>query len=181
MDRQPRLEGSRITLRPMAGADRDALYQIAHDPLLWEQHPVSERWKPDVFSTFFDEGLASGGALVAVERGSDRVIGSSQYRPIALDPQAIEIGWSYLARGLWGSGINAEIKRLMLAHALASVPRVLFRVGEANWRSRKAMEKIGGKLTDMVEETEHGGQILRHVVFEITRESFANGPLNRTG
>lgn len=179
MDRQPRLEGERIYLRPMTGADRDALYQIAGDPLLWEQHPFQDRWKPEPFGAFFDDGLAAGGALVAVERGTGRVIGSSQYRPNALDPQAIEIGWTYLSRSLWGSGVNAEMKRLMLAHALASVPRVLFRVGEANWRSRKAMEKIGGSLTDLVEEAEHGGQILRHVVFEITQDSFASGPLNR--
>lgn len=179
MDCQPRLEGERIILRPMTGADRDALFQIASDPLLWEQHPFNDRWKPEVFSGFFEDGLASGGALVAVERGSGGVIGSSQYRPNALDPQAIEIGWSYIARSLWGSGVNAEMKRLMLAHALASVPRVLFCVGEANWRSRKAMEKIGGHLTDMFEEVERAGQLIRHVVFEITRDSFANGPLNQ--
>ena len=181
MDRQPRLEGERVTLRPMAGADRDALYQIASDPLLWDQHPFKDRWRPEPFGAFFEDGLASGGALVSRPSGSSRVIGSSQFRPNALDPQAIEIGWSYLARSLWGSGINAEMKQLMLAHALSSVPRVLFCVGEANWRSRKAMEKIGGRLTDMVEEVERAGQLIRHVVFEITRESFANGPLNRTG
>ena len=55
-----------------------------------------------------------------------------------------------IARSHLGGSYNAE-KRLMLAHALQAVERVDFRVGEANWRSRKAMEKIGGQLSDRTE------------------------------
>lgn len=178
MDRQPVLEGQRVILRPMTEADREPLYQVAGDPLLWEQHPVHHRWKPEVFRAFFDEGLHAGGALVVVERASGRIIGSSQFRPTRHDPEAVEIGWTFLAREFWGGNTNRELKRLMLSHALASVPRVLFRVGESNWRSRKAMEKIGGALTDIVEQLEHGGANMRHVVYQITRESFASGPLS---
>ncbi|MGQ7830852.1 GNAT family N-acetyltransferase [Altererythrobacter sp. Z27] len=177
MDRQPVLEGERLLLRPLASDDRDALFRVASDPLLWEQHPIGDRWQPDVFRSFFDEGLNSGGALVVTDRASGRIIGSSQFRPDSIDPDAVEIGWTYLAREYWGGAFNRELKRLMLAHALASVPRVLFRVGSANWRSRKAMEKIGGMLTDRVEHVEYKGRPVQHVVYEITRESFARGPL----
>ena len=38
----------------------------------------------------------------------------------------------FLAHRLWGKGYNAEMKRLMLAHALGFVERVLFRVGADN-------------------------------------------------
>lgn len=177
MDRQPVLEGERLRLRPLASDDRDALFRVASDPLLWEQHPINDRWQPDVFGTFFDDGLRNGGALVVIERASGRIIGSSQYRPTSFDPEAIEIGWTYLAREYWGGAFNRELKRLMLVHALASVPRVLFRVGSANWRSRKAMEKIGGALTDMVEDGEYNGRFVQHIVYEITRKGFAKGPL----
>lgn len=166
-----------MTLRPMVEADREPLFRVASDPLLWEQHPAPDRWKPEVFAPFFDEGLHSGGALVVVERASGRIIGCSSIRPTPLDRSAVEIGWTYLAREFWGGSINREVKRLMLAHALASVPRVLFRVGESNWRSRKAMEKIGGSLTGIEEQIERGGRMVRHVVYEITRNSFARGPL----
>ncbi|HSM54347.1 MAG TPA: GNAT family N-acetyltransferase, partial [Erythrobacter sp.] len=110
-------------------------------------------------------------------RENGRIIGSSQYRPTTFDPEAIEIGWTSLAREYWGGAFNRELKRLMLDHALASVPRVLFRVGSANWRSRKAMEKIGGALTDMVEDGEYKGRLVQNVVYEITRKGFAKGPL----
>ena len=177
MERQPILEGQRVILRPMTEADREALFRVASDPLLWEQHPAPDRWKPEVFGALFDEGLHSGGALAVLERASGRIIGSSSLRRTPLDPAAAEIGWTYLAREFWGGTINREVKRLLLAHALASVPRVLFRVGESNWRSRKALEKIGANLTELEERIERGGRMVRHVVYEITRDSFARGPL----
>lgn len=178
MDRQPTLVGERVELRPLQESDRDALFEVARDPLIWEQHPIPDRWKPEVFKGFFDEALAKGGALVARDRASGRVAGGSQIRPTPHDPNAVEIGWTYLAREFWGSGFNHEMKRLMLAHAFCSVPRVLFRIGDTNWRSRMAMENIGGQLTDITEDGEYRGKPLRHVVYEITRESFASGPLS---
>ena len=60
MDRQRTLETERLVLRPLAEADRDALYEIASDPAVWEQHPIHDRWRREVFDAFLDEGLASG-------------------------------------------------------------------------------------------------------------------------
>ena len=181
MDRQPTLQSERLLLRPLAADDWDALYAVARDPLIWEQHPMHDRWREDVFRSYFDEALREAGALVAIAREDGRMAGCSQYRPTPFDPAAIEIGWTFLARAHWGTGLNHDMKRLMLAHALApepdGVPRVLFRVGETNIRSRKAMEAVGGVLTDMVEEGEYRGRSARHVIYEITRDGFANGPL----
>src|SRR5207237_1386378 len=62
-DLQPVLEGELLTLRPLRADDFDALFAAASDPLIWEQHPASDRYTPQVFRAFFDESLASGGAL----------------------------------------------------------------------------------------------------------------------
>jgi RimJ/RimL family protein N-acetyltransferase len=177
MDQQPILEGKRLRLRPLVSEDREALFAVASDRLLWEQHPAHDRWQPEVFGTFFDEALREGGALVVVLKDGGRIVGSSQFRPCPIALSETEIGWTFLSRDQWGAGTNQEMKRLMLAHTLASVPRVLFRVGETNWRSRKAMEKIGGKLTDMEERGTYLGKAIKHVVYEITRDAFAEGPL----
>ena len=40
MERQPTLETERLVLRPLAETDREALFGIASDPAVWEQHPV---------------------------------------------------------------------------------------------------------------------------------------------
>ena len=59
MDRQPTLVTERLVLRPLTEDDREALYDIASDPMVWEQHPIHDRWRREVFDAFFDEGLAS--------------------------------------------------------------------------------------------------------------------------
>ena len=182
MDRQPVLTGDRLILRPLTEGDRAALYAVASDPLLWEQHPMHDRWQRPVFDAMFDDAMAAGGALAATMRDGGAVVGSSQFRPTRFDPEAMEIGWTYLARVHWGTGLNHEMKRLMLAHALApepaGVPRVLFRIGEHNIRSRKAIEAVGGVLTDMIDERHDNGQPLLHVVYQIDRAGFASGPLS---
>ena len=50
---QPTLTGTLLELRPLRAEDYDALYAVASDPLIWEQHPDSDRWKPEVFREFF--------------------------------------------------------------------------------------------------------------------------------
>jgi RimJ/RimL family protein N-acetyltransferase len=141
--------------------------------------PAHDRWREDVFRAYFADALAQGGALVVIDKGDGRMIGSSRFQ--AHDPAAggsVEIGWTFLARSHWGGQYNREMKRLMLAHALRFVERVDFRVGEHNLRSRRAMEKIGGRLTDRFAIAETANGPARHVVYEITRNSFAAGPLN---
>lgn len=179
LDRQPILEGERIALRPLRPDDWDALFAVASDPLIWEQHPAHDRWQEPVFRAFFADALAQQGALVIIDKSSGAVIGSSRYQ--GLDEAgggSVEIGWTFLARAHWGGAVNRELKRLMLAHALASVAECRFVVGETNHRSRKAMEKIGGRLTDRREvRAMAGGAMLGHVTYVITRADFATGPL----
>lgn len=180
MDRQPVLDGERLYLRPLRESDWDALFAVAADRLLWERHPAHDRWQEPVFRAFFEDALAQGGALAIVDKASGALIGSSRFQDY--DPAGagvVEIGWSFLARPYWGLGYNAEFKKLMLEHAFRSVDRVLFRVGADNVISRKAMANIGGRLTGETFFVERAGRPVEHVVFEITRESFAAGPLAR--
>ena len=179
MDRQPTLEGERLLLRPLREADWDGLYAVASDPLIWEQHPIVDRWREPVFRAYFDDALKAVGALAVELRATERIVGCSQFRPTPFDPEAIEIGWTFLERGQWGTGVNREMKRLMLAHAFESVARVLFRVDEHNIRSCMAMDRVGGRLTAMVEDSVFQGRPVRHVIYEIDRQTFASGPLSR--
>ncbi|MBY0342457.1 MAG: GNAT family N-acetyltransferase [Sphingomonadales bacterium] len=181
LDRQPVLEGEHVSLRPLHPADWDALFAVASDPLIWAQHPAHDRWQEPVFRAFFDDALANGGALLAIDTASGAVIGSSRFQGLEeADGGSVEIGWTFLARHCWGGRHNHEMKRLMLAHALASVAEVRFLVGEGNTRSRRALENIGAKLTDRREERiMAGGEIIPHLTYVITRESFAKGPLAR--
>ena len=168
-DRQPILAGELVTLRPMRDDDREALFAVASDPLIWEVHPAHDRWKRDVFDAFFDAGLASGGALAIEDRATGAVIGSSRYDGFEPEADEIEIGWTYIARAYWGGTYNREIKRLMLDHIHRFVRTATFMVGEDNIRSRKAMVKIGGVLRPGTSERTMAGEVRRHVIYEIRR------------
>jgi N-acetyltransferase len=143
-DPQPVLKGELLELRPLGPEDFDELYAVASDPLIWEQHPASDRYKREVFTEFFREGLESDGALIAVDSKDGRVIGSSRFHAYKEEASEIEIGWTFLARSHWGGIYNREMKQLMLRHAFRFVNSVVFLVGPQNVRSQRAMEKIGG-------------------------------------
>jgi len=143
-DLQPALEGALLRLRPLRPDDWDDLYAVASDPLIWEQHPNSDRYTETVFRRFFSEALESGGALIAIDTRDGRVIGSSRFYGYDPDRAEIEIGWTFLARSHWGGVYNGEMKRLMLQHAFRFVKSVIFVIGPTNIRSQRAIEKIGG-------------------------------------
>ncbi len=163
-DLQPVLNGELVSLRPLRPDDFEALYAVASDPLIWEQHPIRDRYKEDVFRGFFDDGIASGGALIALDSKDGRVIGSSRFNGYDEQNSEIEIGWTFLARSHWGGVCNGEMKQLMLRHAFQFVRRVTFRVGPTNLRSQKAVEKIGGVRAG----TSFDSAGREHWVYEIT-------------
>src|SRR5688572_16412452 len=140
---QPTLGGDLLELRPLRADDFDRLFAVASDPLIWAQHPSSDRYQEEVFRAFFREAMESGGALIALDRRSGDVIGSSRFNGYDAQQSEIEIGWTFLARSHWGGVYNGEMKRLMLQHAFRFVRRVIFVIGTHNLRSQKAVEKIG--------------------------------------
>jgi RimJ/RimL family protein N-acetyltransferase len=166
MNRQPVLIGALVTVRPTTAEDYDALYGVAADPAIWDQHPAHDRWQPAVFRTFFDEGLATGGMLTIRDAADGAVIGATRYVPAGED--AVEIGWTFLARSHWRRGYNREVKRLMIDHALAEVDAVRFSAGADNHRSRRAIEALGAvQLPDAM--VERGGQVVPRVIYELRR------------
>ena len=83
------------------------------------------------------------------------------------------MGWTFLEREFWGGTYNRELKQLMLDHAFRFVDRVLFVVGEQNFRSQKALAKIGASFLKKVQVPADDGTIKRNVVFVITASSLA--------
>jgi len=171
-DRQPTLVGDLLELRPLAADDFEPLFRVASDPLIWEQHPEPNRCEEPTFRGFFADALNSGGALVAVERSTGKIVGSSRYHGYDADRRVVEIGWTFLAREFWGGSYNGEMKRLMLEHAFRSVDRVIFVIGPENRRSRRAVEKIGAVFAGNMQDAK--GR--ERVVYEITAPRRAREP-----
>jgi len=168
-DRQPRLRGELVELRPLAAADFDALYAIASSPVVWEQHPSKDRTQETVFREWLSEALESGGALTAIDIADGSVIGSSRYHGYDEDRSEIEIGWTFLAPSYWGGTYNGEMKRLMLDHAFRFVKTVIFEIHSDNIRSQRAVEKLGAvRIRSQQDKLGRG----LNYVFEIDAKAF---------
>jgi len=168
-DLQPVLRGDLLELRPLRPEDFHDLYAVASDPLIWEQHPMKDRYQEEVFRGFFREALESGGALIAIDAKDGQVVGSSRFHGYNKEKSEVEIGWTFLARSHWGGIYNREMKQLMLRHAFRFVNSVVFLVGPQNLRSRKAMEKIGGVHAGSRPDANGRDSI----VYQITASAFA--------
>jgi len=167
-DLQPVLQGDLLQLRPLRPEDFADLYGVASDPLIWEQHPIKDRYKETVFRGFFRESLEAGGTLIVIDTNGDKIIGSSRFHGLDKDKSEVEIGWSFLARSHWGGIYNREMKQLMLRHAFGFVTSVIFVVGPQNLRSQKAMEKIGA--VRIGSRPDANGQI--SLVYQITASTW---------
>ena len=82
-----------FSLEGVAESDFESLYAVASDPLIWEQHPESNRWQRDVFSVFFANGLANDlGCFVIRERLTQEVVGSTRYYEYEETDRCVRIG-----------------------------------------------------------------------------------------
>lgn len=164
-DLRPVLRGPRLTLRPLCADDREALWAVARDPLLWAQHPDQTRHDRAGFERFFDDAL-SGGALAVVDNATGRIIGSTRYYDWDPARREVAVGYTFLARDHWGGAANREMKRLLVEHAAPHVDTLWFHVGRNNLRSRRAMEKIGAEVAGEARRPLHG-QLVDFVYYRI--------------
>lgn len=143
MNLQPILSNEEIILIPLVNEDFEALYYIASDKLLWEQHPNNDRYKKEVFEDFFKKAIESKGAFTIYEKTTNKIVGSTRFYDLEQESKSVFIGFTFIDRKFWGSSLNGKVKKLMIDYAFQFVDSVKFHVGETNYRSQKAVEKLG--------------------------------------
>ena len=167
------LAGTHIRLEPLeyrhveglvaASATDSSLYQWSPVP----QGNVEATSYVDTALAWRDAGSAVSFAIVKLNDRLDDssddgiVIGSTRFfnlerwawpkghpRHGRHDPDACEIGYTWLARSAIRTAANTEAKLLMLTHAFETwqVLGVCFHTDARNQRSRAALERIGGKF-----------------------------------
>lgn len=169
---QPTLANELLLLRPLSDGDFEDLYMVAADPLLWEQHPAKDRCQRSVFELFFKDAMASGGALAVIDKKGGQIIGSTRFHLVKESKNAIEIGWTFLAREYWGGVFNRSMKQLMIDWAFQFVTDVLFYIDENNIRSQKAVEKIGGERVSSLNGTPLDLRPNASVIYNITKNKW---------
>jgi RimJ/RimL family protein N-acetyltransferase len=154
-DLSGRFEGRLVVLEPLALEHAPGLIEAARDP-----GGDMFAWMPEDFSASpadLHQWLAA--SVQAAELGRDvpfaileaatgEPLGSTRFMEIRLEHLRVEIGWTWLARRAWGTGVNVETKLLLLGHAFerVGVRRVEFKTDARNQRSRGALEALGAKF-----------------------------------
>jgi RimJ/RimL family protein N-acetyltransferase len=141
-----KLEGRLVVLEPLASEHEAPLREAAQDAAIW-------RFGMDDFGAKFELWWESARSeqeagtqipFATVERASGRVVGSSRFGTLRPEHRGVEIGWTWVIRELWGSGVNIEAKLLMLEHAFERLgcARVEFKTEATNERSRAALAAL---------------------------------------
>lgn len=142
------LEGVLVRLEPLRGAHLADLIEAAADPSVWRWMPERNETPEQVRAWFERAQAVTGGSqlpFAILERSSGHAVGSTRYLAIERQHRRLEIGWTWLAAGARGRGLNDEAKLLLLRHAfdVLGCQRVEFKTDALNERSRGALLGIG--------------------------------------
>jgi RimJ/RimL family protein N-acetyltransferase len=139
------LENDHILLRPLQVEDFPALLELTQDASLWTYftHDLSTLAGLETWAA----GHFSGDRLqfVVIDKRSGKVLGSSGFGNYFPRDQRIEIGWTWLGKAFQGTGINAQMKSLMLQYAFEELEmlRVEFKTDVLNLPARQALLRLG--------------------------------------
>ena len=173
IDIQPTLEDGNALLAPLREEDFEALYLVAADPKIWEQHPNKDRWQRDEFEKFFRGAIESGGAFKIIDLKTGEIAGSTRFYNYNESDRSILIGYTFYAMKFWGKGLNPAVKRLMLHHIFRFVDKVQFHVGATNFRSQVAIQRVGASKVGEETVAYYGEAPKLNFVYEITRETIS--------
>ena len=166
---QPTLANELIKITPLQNDDFERLYEVASDPLIWEQHPNKNRYQREVFENFFKGAMESKGAFLVTAITTGKVIGSSRYYDLDEEHNSIIVGYTFIGRDYWGSGYNKALKQLMFDYAFQFVDKIILHIGATNYRSQKAIEKFGAKKIDEIEVAYYGEPTKTNFVYQINK------------
>jgi N-acetyltransferase len=151
-DLRGRFVGRRVVVEPLSAEHEAGLLQAAVDAEMFQWMPV-DMTSPEALREWVAATVAAADAAREVpytilDAGSGRVLGSTRFLDLRLEHLRAEIGWTWVTRDAWGSGVNVETKLLLLGHAFEQVGlrRVEFKTDARNTRSRGALEALGAQF-----------------------------------
>ena len=139
-----------VDLIPLEEEHFDELFAVASDRELWNLIPVDcserETFYPTYRFALAERESGNQYPFVIRHKATGKLIGSTRLFEIFPADRKLEIGWTWIAKQFWGTGINLECKLLLMTFCFEQLKanRVQLKTKDTNIRSRKAIEKIGG-------------------------------------
>ena len=86
--------------------------------------------------------------FIVFDKTTQTYAGSTRFGLINWKNKLLHIGWTWIGHEFQGTGLNVNMKFLMLQYAFETLEfeKVEFRVDDRNNKSRRAVEKLGATL-----------------------------------
>ena len=146
------LENNRVKLAPLSLENYKRLSEIAKQENLVQYSPSKIDTHEDLknyIQTALD-GFENKTTIpfIIFDKETNTYAGCTGFGLINWHNKVLHIGWTWIGREFQGTGLNKNMKFLMLQYALETLKfdKVEFRIDERNIASRKAVKKIGGTL-----------------------------------
>jgi RimJ/RimL family protein N-acetyltransferase len=169
---QQDIRNENVVLKPLKESDFEDLFSQAADEEVWNQHPNKNRYKREVFENFFSGALESKGAFVIIDKFSNQIIGSTRFYDFNEEDNSIFIGYTFYGKAFWGKNYNSQVKKLMLDYIFQFVVSVNFHVGNENFRSQKAMGKLGAQNMGELNVAYFGEESRTNILYRIKKEDW---------
>lgn len=152
------LVGEKVKLVPLSAQYFDELIRLSNDEIIWTYMPVKGTDKDRLLAALNEAIIKRDNGeqypFVVINKATEKVMGSTRYLHLNEEHRNLEIGYTWYLPEYWGKGYNEECKYLLLQHCFEELKtiRVQIITSIKNWRSRKAIEKIGGKFEGILRD-----------------------------
>jgi RimJ/RimL family protein N-acetyltransferase len=144
----PVLAGSLVRLEPLTPLHAEAVLAAADDDAVFA-HLSFLRPRTLADAEALVERYLSGHCVpwVQVEVATGEVVGLTSYYEVDAAMRTVAIGWTWLARRVWRTGVNTEAKLLLLRRAFDDLGtvRVVWHTDIRNDRSQAAIARLGAQ------------------------------------
>jgi RimJ/RimL family protein N-acetyltransferase len=169
------LESDRVLLRPLQLDDEEVLQLIANDDSLWI-YGLQDLSKPGELNKYIRKALEdrdneTTAVWAIIDKKTNKMAGCTRLAEISWKDERGQIGWTWIGRDFQGSGLNKEMKFLILSYGfeVLGLNRIEFKADERNHQSRQALLSIGAMREGILRQHMkiHNGYIRNTVFYSI--------------
>lgn len=152
------LEGEKVKLLPLSEEHIEELIEASQHEIIWTYMPVKgtdkEKLRAALKEAIIKREKGEQYPFVVINRENGKIIGSTRFLDLNEEHRNLEIGYTWYLPEYWGKGHNEECKYLMLTHCFEELRtiRVQIITSHKNLRSRRAIERIGGKAEGILRD-----------------------------
>ena len=174
------LESERVLLRPLSLDDEQSLQHVADDDALWiyglNDLSKSGELNKYILKALTDRDDDTAAVWVIIDKKTNLIAGCTRLAEISWNDERGQIGWTWIGRDFQGSGLNKEMKFLILSYGfeVLGLNRIEFKADERNHQSRQALLSIGATREGILRQHMkiHNGYIRNTVFYSILRSEW---------